>query len=200
MLKRWCGYYEVIIVIGKPHIQSGRSKRQEILPQNTYYNPGSTETARLSFEDQNAETNNFQNDNPGENNAFFEGYQSSNVLEKEVTAPNEKEAQEFQSAYLAGSEIQNARIGDLVANQGSEAEASQSSENLAGFNKMIMPEAKRNPFEMPAGYPVQDGYKKSIVKKQNLPLKEPHPGITLLKDPTTICLLLNNQAFKSRLC
>ena len=139
------------------------------MPQSSYFNPGSTENARLSFEDQNDEANNFQAGNQAERSALFEGYQSPNLIEKEAATPNENEAQEFQNEFLTQSEVQKSRLGDFVANPGSDV-------NTAQFNKLGMPEVKQNPFEMPAGYPVEDGYKKSIVAKQNLPFNEPHPG------------------------
>ena len=98
------------------------------------------------------------------------------MIEKEAAATNENEAQEFQKAFLAQSEVQNSRVGNFAVNPGSDMIATQSYQNIAQFNKPNMPEVKQNPFEMPAGYPVEDGYKKSIVAKQNLPLNEPHPG------------------------
>ena len=158
---------------------STRTKRQEILPQSPFFNPGSAESARLSFEDQNAERASPQNENQGENNALFEGYQNSNSIEREAAAPNDREAQDFQREYLSQSEVQDARVGDFASNQGlgrGEVDTALSNENLAEFNKQGMSDETQNPFEMPAGYPVGDGYKKSFVAKQNLPLHEPHPG------------------------
>ena len=55
-------------------------------------------------------------------------------------------------------------------------EAERAYESEAGFNRPQSSSIQRNPFELPAGYPDQDGYKKSIVAKQNLPFNEPHPG------------------------
>ena len=104
------------------------------------------------------------------------------MIEKEAALPNDREAEDVQQEFMAESEVQRARIGEFSSNQGTQggaADASQSYESFAGFNEPEMPKAQHNPFEMPAGYPDQDGYKKSIVAKQNLPLNEPHPGINL---------------------
>jgi len=133
---------------GKPHVLSTRTKRQEILPQSPFFNPGSAENARLSFEDQNAEPANSQNENQVENNALFEGYQNSNSIEREAAAPNDREAQDFQREYLSESEIQNAQVGDAAASQGSErgeVDAALSNENLAEFNKQGMSDEAKKP-------------------------------------------------------
>lgn len=150
------------------------------MPQSMFYNPGSQEAARLSFEDQNSETQSrfFESGNAAAqtgNNALFEGYKDNNLVEKELASSSNKEVEDIQREYLAQSEVQRSRAGDIGGVQENGADPMQSYDNLADFNK---PGAvQQNPFEMPAGYPDQDGYKKSIVAKQNLPLNEPHPGM-----------------------
>ena len=189
-----------LISTAKPHINGKtvnekshhRSRREEILPQQGFYNPGSEEVARLSFEDQNSESQNryFSNGNsaPSESDAMLEGYRDNTIVEKELASSNYKEAADIQKDFLAQSEVQKSSVGTFPQDNGTPAsltEEIQSYEN-AESSKPDSSKMEHNPFEMPAGYPDQDGYKKSIVTKQNLPFNGSHPGGNHLTNFSTV--------------
>ena len=116
-----------------------------------------------------------------ENQASYQGYQDSEA-EKEAEAAafsHENDAEDAERKFLDQSEVQKSNIGNSDGEQvfgGYGVEAERAYESEAGFNRPQSSTIQRNPFELPAGYPDQDGYKKSIVAKQNLPFNEPHPG------------------------
>ena len=161
--------------------QEELNKRQEIMPQNAFYNPGSAEVSRLSFEDQNAEQDNrfYQSANSDASTGLFNGYQGNEeALRGADQYGNGKEAMQVQQGFLDQSEVQrpSAEYVDNRPIADSMVDEAKSYETTAGLNQARNSKMGVNPFEMPAGYPDQDGYKKSTVTKQNLPLNEPHPG------------------------
>ena len=180
------------------------------MPATSYFNPGSQETARLAFEEQQGEETGspLQSEAIPKGNDYFQGQQDLANLRETSGVFNGigKEAEEVQNRFMEQSAVQQSSMGqtdDAVQNsypsatytrtyQGSKAMDDVSKPSIGNEVSQVL-----QSFGVPSSYPQaaapvstehfempagysEDGSKKSIVTKQILPLSEPHPGRNFL--------------------